>query len=509
MSVVNQKRIAKNTALLYVRMLLIMAISLYTSRVIIDALGKVDYGLYNVIGTIVVNFSFFYGMLSSACSRYFAIELGRNNDEGLKHVFSLNLTLFIILGCIILLLSETIGLWFLNHKMVIPPDRMGAAQWVYQCSIIAFIINMLSTPYRSIIIAREKMKVFAYCSIVEAVLKLAIVFLLLLSPADKLITYSVLMLLITIGTCGFYFLYCRHCYAECRYSFIWDKPMIKEILSYTGWNVIGIMSGIGKSAGVNVLLNMFGGAIINTARGIAYQVYVNINQFVTNFTTAFNPQITKTYSANARDDMQNLVFQSSKFSYFLLFLLALPVILEMPYLLDLWLGEENVVAHSVSFARLMLIAALIDSISYPLVTSIQATGNVKWYQIMVGGTMLMVLPVSYVLLKFGDFEPEIVFYIIIAASVVAQVFRVYFMRKQLDMHIGLYCLRVLLPIGVVTIIPLAIVANISANLDASFGNLVIVTLISMFITITVIAIWGLTPSERKSIMQTITNKIKR
>jgi Na+-driven multidrug efflux pump len=285
--------------------------------------------------------------------------------------------------------------------------------------------------------------------------------------------------------------------------------MIKEILSYTGWNVIGIMSGIGKSAGVNVLLNMFGGAIINTARGIAYQVYVNINQFVTNFTTAFNPQITKTYSANARDDMQNLVFQSSKFSYFLLFLLALPVILEMPYLLDLWLGEENVVAHSVSFARLMLIAALIDSISYPLVTSIQATGNVKWYQIMVGGTMLMVLPVSYILLKFGNFEPEIVFYIIIAASVVAQVFRVYFMRKQLDMHIGLYCLRVLLPIGVVTIIPLAIVANISANLDASFGNLVIVTLISMFITITVIAIWGLTPSERKSIIQTITNKIKR
>ena len=211
MSVVNQKRIAKNTALLYVRMLLIMAISLYTSRVIIDALGKVDYGLYNVIGTIVVNFSFLNGMLSSACSRYFAIELGRNNDEGLEHVFSLNLTLFSILGCIILLLSETIGLWFLNHKMVIPPDRMGAAQWVYQCSIIAFIINMLSTPYRSIIIAREKMKVFAYCSIVEAVLKLAIVFLLLLSPADKLITYSVLMLLITIGTCGFYFLYFRHC----------------------------------------------------------------------------------------------------------------------------------------------------------------------------------------------------------------------------------------------------------------------------------------------------------
>ncbi len=508
MSSVNQKRIAKNTALLYVRMLFIMAISLYTSRVVIDALGKVDYGLYNVIGTIVVNFSFLNGMLSSACSRYFAIELGRNNDEGLKHVFSLNLTLFIILGGVILLLSETLGLWFLNNKMVIPSDRLGAAQWVYQCSIIAFIINMLSTPYRSIIIAREKMKVFAYSSIVEAMLKLAIVFMLLLSPVDKLITYSVLMLLITIGTCGFYFFYCRRCYAECSYAFVWDKPLIKEILGYTGWNVIGIMSGIGKSAGVNVLLNMFGGAIINTARGIAYQVYININQFVTNFTTAFNPQITKSYSANARDEMLKLVFQSSKFSYFLLFILALPVIAEMPYLLNLWLGEANVVAHSVSFARLMLIAALIDSISYPLVTAVQATGKVKWYQIMVGGTMLMVLPVSYLLLKFGDFEPEAVFYVIIIASVIAQVFRVYFMKKQLGMDVGMYCVRVLSPVLMTTIVPALVVATIAMRLDASFVNLVIVTLVSVVVTTATIAICGLTASERKSIIQTIKTKIK-
>ena len=320
MSVIDQKRIAKNTALLYVRMLLIMAISLYTSRVILSTLGKIDFGLYNVIGAIVVNFSFLNGMLSSACSRYFAIELGRNDHKALKRVFSLNLTLFIVLGVIILLLSESVGLWFLNNKMKIPFNRMVAAQWVYQCSIVAFIINMLSTPYRSIIIAREKMKIFAYSSIIETVLKLGIVFLLLISPVDKLITYAVLMLLITVGTSGFYYLYCKHYYAECRYSFVWDKSLLKDILGYTGWNVIGILSGIGKSAGVNLLLNMFYGAIVNTARGIAYQVFVNVNQFVTNFTTAFNPQITKSYSANARSEMLKLVFQSSKFSYYLLFL---------------------------------------------------------------------------------------------------------------------------------------------------------------------------------------------
>lgn len=486
-----------------------MAISLYTSRVILSTLGEIDFGLYNVIGTIVVNFSFLNGMLSSACSRYFAIELGRQDYKALRRVFCLNLTLFIALGIIILLLSETVGLWFLNNKMVIPPNRMEAAQWVYQCSIVAFIINMLSTPYRSIIIAREKMKIFAYSSIIEAVLKLVIVFLLVISPADKLITYAVLMLLITIGTSGFYYIYCRHYYSECRYSFVWDKPLLKEILGYTGWNVIGILSGIGKSAGVNLLLNMFYGAIVNTARGIAYQVYVNVNQFVTNFTTAFNPQITKSYSANARSEMLKLVFQSSKFSYFLLFILALPVIVETPYLLDLWLGKENVVEHSVSFTRLMLIAALIDSISYPLVTSVQATGKVKWYQIMVGGTMLMVLPVSYLLLKLGSFEPEAVFYVIIIASVVAQVFRVYFMKRQLGMDVALYCRRVLLPVGLTTIIPSIIVAGIAARMNSSFVNLVVITLISIIVTGATIAICGLTDSERKSIIQTIKDKIRR
>lgn len=509
MVIVNQKRIAKNTALLYVRMLLIMAISLYTSRVILSTLGKVDFGLYNVIGTIVVNFSFLNGMLSSACSRYFAIELGRNDYNALKRVFSLNVTLFIILGIIILVLSESVGLWFLNNKMKIPSDRMVAAQWVYHCSIVAFIVNMLSTPYRSIIIAREKMKIFAYSSIIEAVLKLSIVFLLLISPIDKLISYAVLMLLITIGTSGFYYLYCKYYYEECRFSFVWDKPLLKEILGYTGWNVIGILSGIGKSAGVNLLLNMFYGAIVNTARGIAYQVFVNVNQFVTNFTTAFNPQITKSYSANARGEMLKLVFQSSKFSYYLLFLLVLPVIAETPYLLDLWLGKENVVEHSVSFARLMLIAALIDSISYPLVTSIQATGKVKWYQIMVGGTMLMVLPISYLMLKLGSFEPEIVFYIIIIASVVAQIFRVYFMKRQIGMDVALYCRNVLLPIGVTTAIPSIIVTGLSLKMTSSFVNLVFVTLISSVITCITIAIFGLTDSERRSVVKTIKDKIRK
>ena len=230
MSVVNQKRIAKNTALLYVRMLLIMAISLYTSRVILKTLGDIDFGLYNVIGGIVVAFSFLNGVMSSACSRYFAIEIGRGDNEALRRVFNLNVTIFLLLGVIILVLAETIGLWFLNHKMQIPPDRMVAAQWVYQCSIVAFIINMFVTPYRSVITARENMKVYAYCSVVEVVLKLAIVYVLVISPIDKLILYSILMVGITVGTGLFYALYCRYYYKECRYSFYWDKPLFKEIV---------------------------------------------------------------------------------------------------------------------------------------------------------------------------------------------------------------------------------------------------------------------------------------
>lgn len=509
MSVVNQKRIAKNTALLYVRMLLIMAISLYTSRVVIDALGKVDYGLYNVVGTIVVSFSFLNGIMSSACSRYFAIEIGRGDDEALRKVFSLNITIFILLSVIILVFSETIGLWFLNNKMKIPDDRLEAANWVYQFSIISFLFNMMVVPFRSIIIARENMRVFAYCSIVEVILKLLIVYLLLVLPYDRLIMYGWLMLLVTVIVGGFYMQYCVRCYRECRYRYYWSTSLFREIVGYTGWNLIGNLATVGKSQGVNILLNMFYGPIMNTARGIAYQVFVNINQFVSNFTTAFNPQIIKSYSANARSEMLKLVYQSSKFSYFLLYFLVLPVILETPYILELWLKKGNVVDHTVSFTRLMLVTALIDSLSYPLMTAVMATGQVKKYQLTVGMTMLATLPISYIVFKYWDVPPESIFYILLIASVIGQCFRIKIMNSLHQMRYSEYIRLVILPVVVVTVLPLILSSAIICYMDASFLRLCVTLIVCTITTASTVMFGGLTSSERIRVVQTVKNKLIR
>lgn len=501
MSAINQQRIAKNTALLYVRMLFIMLVSLYTSRVILKTLGEEDFGLYTVIGGIVIAFSFLNGVMGSACSRYFAIEIGRNDNEALRRVFNLNITIFLILGAVILILAETIGLWFLNNKMVISPDRMYAAQWVYQCSIIAFIINMMGTPYRSVITARENMKVYAYCSVVEVVLKLAIVYVLVISPIDKLILYSVLMVSITLGTVLFYAVYCRRYYAECRYSFYWDKPLFKEIVGYTGWQVIGVVADIGRNQGVNIILNMFFGAIANAARGIAYQVFVNINQFVQNFVIAFSPQITKSYATGDKQGMMKLVYQSSKFSYYLLYILILPVCLETPKILEIWLG--NVPKDTVIFCQLTLIAALIDSLLYPLLTAVRATGKVKWYQILVGGTFLLTVPICYCLFKWGDLPATAAFYVIIATSIVAQILRIGIMHRLHNMSIREYLNMVLKPIILVTVISAILPITMKVFMPHTFWGAIFDIGISMLSVAITIWLIGLTATERTYIQNTI------
>ena len=506
MSVIDQKRIAKNTLLLYIRMGLIMLISLYTSRVVLDVLGAVDSGLYSSIGGIVISFSFLNGVMSSACNRYFAIEIGRADYDALHRVFCLNVTIFLGIGVVILILSESLGLWFVNSKMVFPAERAVAVNWVYQLSVISFILTMISTPYRSIIIAKEKMKVFAYSSVVEAILKLAIVFLLVAAPFDRLIYFALLMLVVTGGVSAFYIIYCVHFYKECRYDFYWDKALFKEILGYTGWNVIGVASGIGKTQGVNILLNMFFGPLANAAYYASSKVYGTINQFVSNFCTAFNPQITKSYSAGEHAEMMKLVFQSSKFSYYLLFLLVLPLCLETPAILDLWL--KDVPAHAVSFTRLMLIAAVIDSISYPFVTAIQATGRVKWYQICVGGSMLMVLPVTYILFKFGHFNQESAFVVIIIASVVAQILRIWFMHRQLHMDVRVYFRLVIWPTFITSVLSAIVPLLVVWRFEQTLWRTLFVVIICILLTGVIVYSVGLTATERKHTNEIIFKYLK-
>ena len=507
MSVIDQKRIAKNTLLLYIRMGLIMLISLYTSRVILSTLGEVDFGLYNVIGGIVVSFSFLNGIMSAACQRYFAIELGKGDDVQLKKVFSLNITIFIGLGILILILAETVGLWFLNHKMVIPPDRMNAAKWVYQLSILSFIINMMSTPYRSIIIARENMKVFAYSSVVEAVLKLAIAFLLNICLIDRLISYSALMAIITLCISLFYCLYATKFYSECHPNLWWDTSLFQEILGYTGWNLIGNIAIIGKSQGLNILLNMFFGPVVNAARGVAYQVYINTNQFVTNFVTAFNPQITKAYASQQNKELTKLLFQSSKISFFLLFFIVLPLTLELPPILDVWL--KSVPNGTVLFTRLILINALIDSLANPLATAMQATGNVKWYQISVGGCLFFIVILSYFCLKYLHIPPYSVFIISIVFSIIAQFLRILFVSHAIkEFSFVSYTRQVLSKCIVISTLSAIIPIIIHFSISSIWIRFFTVTIVSFVCTIASVYWIGLSQSERYSLTHYLISKFK-
>ena len=329
----NNKRIAKNTLLLYFRMLFLMAVSLYTSRVVLNALGVEDFGIYNVVGGVVAMFSVLSGSLSTAISRFITYELGKGNKENLNKIFSSAVTIQFGLAGIIILLAETIGIWFLNIKMNIPEVRMEAANWVFQFSILTFAINLISVPYNASIIAHEKMSAFAYISILEAVGKLTIAYLITISPIDKLIFYAILMCAVALVVRLTYGNYCKRHFSECTYHFSWDKLLLKQMFGFAGWNFIGASSAILRDQGGNVVINLFCGPTVNAARGIAFQVNNAVNQFVTNFMTALNPQITKSYASGDKEYMMTLIFQGARLSFYMLFLLSLPILVNTHYIL--------------------------------------------------------------------------------------------------------------------------------------------------------------------------------
>lgn len=352
-TVQNNKRIAKNTLLLYIRMLFMMAISLYTSRIILNTLGVEDYGIYNVVGGVVAMFGFINSSMSSATQRYITFALGKGNFTNLQKVFSTTLQIHVLIAVIILILGETIGLWFMNEKMQIPTNRMDAAFWVLQCSILSTIVMIISVPYNADIIAHEKMSAFAYISILEAVLKLAIVYILLIGSFDKLILYAFLLLAVQILIRFCYSLYCNKHFKETKYKHVWDKTLFKEMTEFAGWSIFGNLSGVLFGQGLNMLLNVFFGPVVNAARAIALQVQCAIQQFVNSFQMALNPQITKTYARGELEEMHKLMFRSARFSFYLLFFLSLPVLFETNFILTIWL--KTVPENTVIFLRIMIV----------------------------------------------------------------------------------------------------------------------------------------------------------
>lgn len=497
----NNKRIAKNTLLLYFRMLLTMAISLYTSRVVLHVLGVEDFGIYNVVGGVVAMFSVISGSLSAAISRFITYELGKGDKEKLVRIFSSSVTIQLGLGLIILILAEIVGVWFLNVKMSIPENRMYAANWVFQLSILTFIINLISVPYNAAIIAHEKMSAFAYISILEVVAKLIIVYILLLSPIDKLIFYAILMASVAFIIRFVYGFYCKRHFEECTYHFIFDKELLKKMFGFAGWNFIGASSAVLRDQGGNIVINLFCGPTVNAARGIAYQVNSAIHGFVSNFMMALNPQITKSYAAGDKEYMMTLIYQGARLSFYILLILSLPVIVNTHYILTLWL--KIVPEHTTLFVQLVLIFAMSESISNPLITAMLATGKIRNYQIVVGGLQMMNLPISYVLLRYGCI-PETVLIVAICISQCCLAARLCMLRSMVGLSVRKYMSKVYLNVFTVTILSAIIPCVSSYYLNETFINFIIICTISVICTFTVIYFVGCNRKERQFILSKVT-----
>lgn len=500
----NNKRIAKNTLLLYVRMLFMMAVSLYTSRVILHTLGVEDFGIYNVVGGVVAMFSVISGSLSAAISRFITYELGKGDKEKLIRIFSSSVTIQIGLGVIIGVLAESIGIWFLNTKMAIPESRLYAANWVFQLSILTFIINLISVPYNAAIIAHERMSAFAYISIIEVTAKLIIVYLLWVSPIDKLIFYAILMTTVALIIRFVYGYYCKCHFEECIYHFVFDKVLLKRMFSFAGWNFLGAGSSLLMTQGVNILINLFFGVTLNAARGIANQVDSAIQQFVNNFTTALNPQITKSYASGELPYMHNLVCIGSKYSLFLTWIFALPIFLETNMILQMWL--RNVPEYAPVFLRLTLCVSLVSVISNTLVTSMLATGNIKRYQIIVGGLGMCVFPLSYIAYELS-LPVESAYVIQLLIFIVQLVCRLYLLEGMIKFNIKFFLKNVLIKDINVILLSSIIPLLIFILMQESIFRLALVIISSIISNFIAIYFCGMTVHERKMI-QTYVIKLK-
>ena len=458
------KRIAKNTLVLYVRMLFTMGISLFTSRVILQTLGVEDYGISSVVGGVISMFTFINAAMVSSTQRYLNFELVRGDANQLRSVFSTSLQIHALIALAIIVLSETVGLWFLNEKLVIPEARMTAAMWVYQCSILSCAVSIMSTPYNAVIVAHEKMSAFAYISILDVSLKLLVVYLLVVLPFDKLIILAILNLLVQLFIRYIYTIYCHRHFPESYFQFRFNKTLFKEMFGFAGWSFWGNLAAILYTQGLNMMLNIFFGPIVNAARGIAVQVQSAVQQFVGGFQTALNPQITKNYASNNLPQMHSLMFRSARFSFLLLFFLSLPVLMETNFILTLWL--KTVPDDAVIFTQIMICISLIYTTANPCIIANQATGKVKIYQMVVGGILLLILPISYVVLKLGA-PAYSVFIVHFCIESLAQFSRMYMLRKLIHLPLWQYMKNIYIPI--VGTVVIAIILPLVVRMQVAEG----------------------------------------
>jgi O-antigen/teichoic acid export membrane protein len=483
-----------------------MGVSLYTSRVVLATLGVEDYGIYNVVGGVVVLFSFINSAMASATQRFLSFELGRNDINEVKRIFSMSMTVHFCIAMLIIVLGETFGLWFLNTQMNIPECRMMAANWVYQISIITTCIGIIQTPYNASIIAYEKMSFYAYVGIVEVVLKLLLVFLLVHIAFDKLKLFSLMVFAVCIMVFGAYKVYCNKTLTTSRYNFFWDKPLFLKLINFSGWSLFGGVANVGKSQGINILINIFYGVTVNAAVAISNQVMGAIHGFTSNFQTAFNPQIVKLYAQDNRNALLNMIYRTSRYSFFLLFVISLPVLLNTDIILQIWL--KTIPEYSGIFTQLNIVYMLVNCISSPMWMTAAATGDIKKYQIIISAILLLNVLFSYILLKF-HIAPYSVLIVSVAIEFIGMFYRIWFLREKIQMPSIDFFKKVLLKLSFVVIISVLLAYYIKTLLpDNLLGAFVSIISTVVIIAISIYAV-GIESRERYLVIKFVKNKMKK
>lgn len=503
---IDNNRIAKNTFFLYFRTILIMVVTLFTSRVVLNTLGVEDYGVYNAVGGVVSMFAVLSGAMTNAISRYITYSIGKGDKKQLNVVFCTSVNIQILLAIVIFILCEILGIWFLNYKMNIPDSRMVAANWVLHFSLLTFVVNLISVPYNACIIAHEHMNAYAYISIFDAILKLSVAYMLIISPFDKLSTYAVLLFIAALGTRILYGYYCKKHFEESQYHLIYEKGLFKEMLGFAGWNFFGNATSVLNTQGVNLLINVFFGVVANSARGIASQVDSAVHQFVVTFSTAVNPQITKSYAQGDYQRMNYLVCKGAKFAFFLLLIFAIPLIFEADTILKLWLGV--VPKDAALFMRLALMGAMINVLGNSGYTACLATGKIKKYSIVVAlvGSLNFIL--TWIAYKLGaSIESTYVIYIIVYA--ILQTVRLFLMKEMLDFPISMFVKEVLAKLILPTVVSLSLPITLCYYIESSIWRTIYLCVLSVLWTGASIFFLGLTKGERKTITQKIKYTIKK
>lgn len=502
----NNKRIAKNTLLLYFRMLLMMFVTLFTSREVLDKLGVTDYGIYNVVGGVVAMLGFLNSSMSNAVQRYLSFEIGKNNEAGVNRIFNVSLFAHAGIAVFVFIVMEIVGVWYLNTHMNIPAERMDAANWVLQCSIFTTLFTIVQVPYNAIIISKEQMGIYAYISILEVVLKLLVVYMLAIGNFDKLKLYSVLIMVVTIGIVMIYRFYCTRKYKEAKFKLIKDWNLLKQIVGFASWNMLGELAWVFTGQGVNIILNSFFGPVVNAARGLAEQVNGAVNRFVANFQTAVNPQLIKNYASDQLGEMKTLLFRSTRFSYYLLLALSLPIILKMDFILHLWLKE--VPDYTVGFCQLVLVSSLVSTLSNLLAQVARAYGKIRKYQIIVSIFLFLNFPLSYIVLKFGC-SPLSSMFVNIGVNTMLLFVRLRLTNRMIQMTYGSFIRNVLFPVIIVTAVALVIPLIIYFMLDNSIISFIIVCLVS-FVSVGVSTYaLGMNANERLYILAAISKIITK